>query len=211
MEQPVKVDNRETEHRKIMADKHFKNIIIETLEYGDYVYKDVAIEFKTVKDFIGSVKDKRVFNQAIGMSENYNHHYVIIYGDVGATLRELYRLRHVFTVGQYLGAIASLSQITKVLKVDNEAQAFKLAKALFLKSTDGKNRGIRKQTKRNKNKLIGVLSYIGGINSTRAEKLVNELGINSLDQLLRLSKKDIMSVHGFGEKSAENIIRWLRG
>ena len=210
MKQPVKVDNRETEHRKIMAEKHFDNIIIETLEYGDYVYKDVAVEFKTVKDFIGSVKDKRVFNQAIGMSEMYNHHYVIIYGDVGSALRELYRLRHVFTIGQYIGAVASLSQITRVLKVDNEEQAFKLAKSLFIKSTDGKNRGIRKQTKRNKNKIIGVLSYIGGINNTRAEKLVTELNITSFDRLIRLTKKDIMSVHGFGEKSAENILKWLR-
>lgn len=210
MNEPVKVDNRETQHRKKMAEKHFEDIIIEKLEYGDYVYKDVAVEFKTVQDFIGSVKDRRVFNQAIGMNEEYAHNYVIIYGNVSSALRELYRLRHRFTIGQYLGAVASLSQITHVIHVENEAQAFKLTKSLFLKSTDGKNRGIRKQTNNNENKIIGVLSYIGGINNARAEKLVDELNITSFEKLLQLKKEDITSVYGFGEKTADNIIRWLR-
>ena len=206
----VFVDNRETEHRKKLAEKHFDEVQIKQLLYGDYAYKDVGLEFKTVKDFIGSVKDKRIFNQAIGMSEIYNHHYVIIYGDVGSALRELYRLRHVFTIGQYLGAIASLSQITHVLKVDNEAQAFKLAKSLFKKSTDGKNRSVRKSSIKEENKIIGVLSYIGGINSTRAEKLINEFDIKTLEQLICLSEDDIKSVHGFGDKTAKSIVSWLK-
>lgn len=211
MKQPVKVDSRETKHRKKMAKTHFEDIVIEQLDYGDYVYKDVALEFKTVKDFIGSVKDKRVFNQAIGMNEKYTNHYVIIYGNVSSTLRELYRLRHKFTVGQYLGAVASLSQITHVLHVENESQAFKLGKSLFMKATDGKNRAIRKQTNTNENKIIGVLSYIGGINNSRAETLVEELNINTFEQLLQITEKDIKSVYGFGDKTARNIMLWLKG
>ena len=206
----VFVDHRETEHRKEMAEKHFDEVQIKQLLYGDYVYKDVGIEFKTVKDFIGSVKDKRVFNQAIGMDGLYNHHYVIIYGDVSSTLRELYRLRHVFTIGQYLGAIASLSQITKVLKVDNETQAFKLARSLFEKSTDGKNRNVKKPSSNSSNKIVGVLSYIGGINNARAEKLISELDINTLEDLIRLTEDDIKSVRGFGDKTAKSIVSWLR-
>lgn len=209
-DEPVMVDSRETEHRKKLAKKHFNNITIKQLDYGDYVYKNIAVEFKTVKDFIGSVKEKRIFNQAIGMNEEYSKHYIIVYGNVSATLRELYRLRHVFTIGQYLGAVASLSQVTHVLKVDNEAQAFKLAKALFEKSTDGKNRTTKKTNIKNKNKIVGVLSYIGGINSTRAELLVDELDIKTLDDLMQLSEEDICNVKGFGDKTAQNIIKWLK-
>lgn len=210
MDEPVKVDNRETEHRKKLAEKHFEDIQIEQLLYGDYVYKDVAVEFKTVKDFIGSVKDKRVFNQSVGMNEHYRKHYVIIYGDVTKTLRELYHLRHTFTIQQYLGAVASLSQITRVLKVDNEAQAFRLAKSLFEKSTDGKNRTIMKKPKNNENKIVGVLSYIGGINTARAEKLINELDIHTFEELINVTEDDIKSVKGFGDKTAENILLWLK-
>ena len=213
MKEKVIVDSRETEHRKKIAVKTFgkENVIVKQMDYGDYVYKNVAIEFKTVKDFIDSIKDKRIFNQSIGMSEMYDYHYVIIYGDVGKTLNELYRYKHVFTVGQYVGAIASLSQITHVLKVENESQAFKLAKALFKKCTDGKNRSIKSpNVKKHKNKLVGVLSYIGGINATRAEKLIDELGINSFYELINLTEEDIKSVSGFGDKTAKNIVSWLR-
>lgn len=211
MKDTVYVDSRETGHRKKLAQKHFQKTIVKQLDTGDYVYKDVAIEFKTVKDFIGSVKDHRVFNQAVKMNEQYRKHYVIIYGDVGATLRELYRLRHKFTIQQYLGAIASLSQVTQVLKVDNETQAFKLAKSLFQKSTDGKDRTRMKTTgNKKKNRVINVLSCIGGINDTRAEILVNELGIKTLDDLMKLNRQDIMSVKGFGDKTATTILEYLK-
>lgn len=211
MKEPVIVDSRETESRKKKAEKHFENIVVEQLPVGDYVYKDVAIEFKTVEDFIGSIKSRRIYNQAINMSEKFNHHYVIIYGDVTATLKKLYRLNHTFSINSYLGAVASLSQITKVIQVENESQAFKIAKSLFKKSTDGKNRTAKKPVmEKSNNKIVGVLSYVGGINTTRAEKLVDELDITSLEKLFSLTVEDIMSVNGFGVKTAENIVKWLK-
>ncbi len=210
MKEEVKVDSRETDSRKRKAKKHFENIVIEKLDVGDYVYKDVAIEFKTVEDFIGSVKSRRIYNQAINMSEQFNHHYIIVYGDVTGTLKRLYHLKHRFSINSYLGAIASLSQITKVIQVENESQAFKIAKSLFKKSTDGKNRTAKAPSVgKHENKIVTVLSLVGDINSTRAEKLVDELNITSLNGLLNLTEEEITSVYGFGEKTAKNIIKWL--
>ena len=85
-----------------------------------------------------------------------------------------------------------------------------MAKSLFEKSTDGKNRTIPKKPPNNENKIIGVLSYLGGINNTRAEKLVSEFDIHSFEELINLSEEDIKSVKGFGDKTAKNIIRWLK-
>ena len=208
----VRVDSRETEKRKKKARKVFgEDIIIEQLNVGDYVYEDCAVEFKTVSDFIGSVKNKRIYNQAINMSENYAHHYVIIYGDVGKTLYELYRMKHSFTVKQYLGALASLSQITKVLSVENEQQAFSLMKKLFEKSTDGKNRMVKQNIgRKHKNKIVAVLSIIGDINSKRAEQLITALDIRTFTDLTRITYDDIIGVKGFGDKTAQKIIRWIR-
>ena len=208
----VIVDSRETEKRKQKAEKLFgeDNIIIKQLPYGDYVYKNVGVEFKTISDFIGSIKSKRIYNQAIGLSETFTHHYIIIYGDVGYTLNRLYRINHPFTVRQYLGAIASLSQITTVIHVDNESQAFQLTKALFEKCTDGKNRKVKTPTSKSKNKMIGVLSFIGGINSKRAEKLINELDIKTMLEMIMLTEEDIKKVDGFGDKTAKSIVKYLR-
>lgn len=211
MEYPVIVDSRETKHRKKKAEKVFgkNNILIKQLKVGDYVYRDVGIEFKTVDDFTSSVKNHRIYNQAINLSETFNHHYIIIYGDVSSTLRRLYRINHPFSVKQYLGAIASLSQITSILHVDNESQAFQLTKSLFEKCTDGKNRRVQKPLEKHDNKLVSVLSMIGGINTTRAEELISELGIKTLQDLCDLTVEDIKSVRGFGDKTANNIVRWL--
>ena len=206
----VIVDSRETSQRKKKAEKIFDEIVIKQLEYGDYVYKDTGVEFKTVSDFISSVKSKRMQNQAVGLRENYNHHYVIIYGDVQKTLRQLYRTRHPFSVNQFLGALASISQITHVLHVDNEMQAFRLTRKLFEKSTDNKNRLVRKPTNNHKNKIVTVLTIIGNINTKRAEQLVNELDIKTVEDLLGLTYEDITSLKGFGDKTAKNILAYLK-
>ena len=206
----VIVDSRETSKRKKKAEKIFDEIEIKQLEYGDYVYKDTGVEFKTVSDFISSVKSKRMQNQAVGLRENYNHHYVIIYGDVQKTLRQLYRTRHPFSVNQFLGALASISQITHVLHVDNEMQAFRLTRKLFEKSTDNKNRLVRKPTNNHKNKIVTVLTIIGNINTKRAERLVNELDIKTVEDLLGLTYEDITSLKGFGDKTAKNILAYLK-
>lgn len=206
----VIVDSRETSKRKKKAEKIFDEIVIKQLEYGDYVYKDTGVEFKTVSDFISSVKSKRMQNQAVGLRENYNHHYVVIYGDVQKTLRQLYRTRHPFSVNQFLGALASISQITHVLHVDNEMQAFRLTRKLFEKSTDNKNRLVRKPTSNHKNKIVTVLTIIGNINTKRAEQLVNELDIKTVEDLLGLTYEDITSLKGFGDKTAKNILAYLK-
>lgn len=206
----VIVDSRETSKRKKKAEKIFDEIVIKQLEYGDYVYKDTGVEFKTVSDFISSVKSKRMQNQAVGLRENYNHHYVIIYGDVQKTLNQLYRTRHPFSVNQFLGALASISQITHVLHVDNEMQAFRLTRKLFEKSTDNKNRLVRKPTNNHKNKIVTVLTIIGNINTKRAEQLVNELDIKTVEDLLGLTYDDITSLKGFGDKTAKNILAYLK-
>lgn len=206
----VIVDSRETSKRKKKAEKIFDEIVIQQLEYGDYVYKDTGVEFKTVSDFISSVKSKRMQNQAVGLRENYNHHYVVVYGDVQKTLNQLHRTRHPFSVKQYLGALASISQITHVLHVDNEMQAFRLTKKLFEKSTDNKNRLVRKPTSKHKNKIVTVLTIIGNINTKRAEMLVNELNIKTVEDLLGLTYENITSLKGFGDKTARNILAYLK-
>ena len=143
------------------------------------------------------------------------HHYIIVYGDVSKTLDRLYRIGHSFSIKSYLGALASVSQITPVLCVDNENQAFTLAKSLFEKCTDGKNRKARtpiidRKKQKHQNKMVTILSLIGDINSTRAEKLINELKIQTFNDLINITEEDIKKVKGFGDKTAKNIVEYLK-
>ena len=217
MNDTVYIDSRETEKRKKRAERLWgeENIEIKKMKCGDYVYKDVGIEFKTVDDFIGSIRDGRIYRQAVSLDETFRKHYIIIYGNVTETLDRRYRIGHSFSMKSYLGAIASVSQITPILCVENENQAFTLANALFEKSTDGKNRKAKKPTidkkaMKHKNKLVGVLSFVGDINSTRAEKLINELNLKTFEDIINLTEDDIKTVKGFGDKTARNIVEYLK-
>ncbi len=205
------VDSRETKERKHKAEKLFKSIEIKQLESGDYVYEDkVAVELKTAKDFINSVKSKRIYEQAVRMAETYPHHYIIVYGDMQSAMNEMRYLKHKFSVNQLIGSLSSLSQITNVLQVANESQAFKLMKSLFAKSTDGKNRMVVKPKAKSRNKMIGIVMYLGGMNVDKATKLVNQNNIENLSDLLELEREDIESIKGIGNKTSSKMMRWLK-
>lgn len=205
----VIVDNRETQKRKDRAKKIFDKIEIKKLDSGDYVYKDIAIELKTTDDFISSVRDKRVFNQSKRMINTYKDSYVIIYGNMTKSIKKTKYFNRYFSVKNYLGALASLSQIIKVLKVENESQAFTLMKKIFEKGTDGKNRNVIK-IKQNENKILGFIMYLGNINSKKATMIIKQNKIKTLEDLININEKDLTKIKGIGKKTANKIITNLR-
>ena len=80
----VFIDSRETDRIK-PAMFHFSlnnDISVEELETGDYIFeedgKQVVFEYKTMSDFINSVSEGRVFNQAIDQQNQFDHHFVIL-------------------------------------------------------------------------------------------------------------------------------------
>lgn len=58
-------------------------VIYDNLSVGDYVISDeIAIERKSVEDFVNSVFDKRFFDQAKRLSDAYERPFIIIEGDM---------------------------------------------------------------------------------------------------------------------------------
>ena len=97
----VKIDSREKNRIK-QATQYFKEqgleVTVEELEVGDYIFTDgndsVVFEFKLVADFIASIQDGRVFNQCIEQSENFNHHFCIIHGDLATRSKCIAMTKH---------------------------------------------------------------------------------------------------------------------
>jgi ERCC4-related helicase len=86
------VDNRE--HGNTVEELHElgATIKLKNLEVGDFILSDdVAAEKKEVKDFVASLLDRRLFNQAIEMKRNFDKPLFIIEGN----LDELYESRNV--------------------------------------------------------------------------------------------------------------------
>ena len=60
------------------------SVSIEELDTGDYIFEEngqkAVFEYKTMPDFINSVMEGRVFNQAIDQQREFANHFVIIEG-----------------------------------------------------------------------------------------------------------------------------------
>jgi ERCC4-type nuclease len=88
----VQIDNREPievvrAFERLKSElKIKKNIDVELevlqLFSGDVVIDKVVFERKNALDFIGSITDKRLKNQAAKMSLNFNHIYYVIVGNI---------------------------------------------------------------------------------------------------------------------------------
>ena len=115
----VTIDSRE--QSRIPSAKTYYNsqkyeVEIKELPIGDYLFtnennEQVVFEFKTIPDFINSIQNGRVFNEAINQAENYNHHFVIIHGNEYTRTKciEMSKNWRPVTIFQYIGAIASLN------------------------------------------------------------------------------------------------------
>ena len=82
----ILIDSREKQ-RKIRAADFFAgkghSSTIKSLDVGDYVFSDrVVFEYKEIGDFMSSVINESVFNEAANQALVYPFHYVIIVGEM---------------------------------------------------------------------------------------------------------------------------------
>jgi DNA excision repair protein ERCC-4 len=210
----VQIDNREQDRIKT-AKEYYKSQGLEVeiceLEIGDYLFDNqVVFEFKTISDFVSSIQNGKIFNQAINQSENYDYHYVIIQGDEHARAKALSISKHYQEVSYfgYLGAIASLNRYTTVIESYSpfiqEAYYRMLIQA---RKCIQKKPIVKKFPRKDKNVCFNYLAYcVYGISGKKAQKIVDELKIKTLEDLLYLEHDKLTSVEGIGEKLADRII-----
>ena len=187
---------------------------VTNLQIGDYIFDNkVVFEFKTIADFVASIQDNRVFNEAINQAENYDYHFVIIQGDEATRAKALAMSRnyHEITYFGYLGAISSLNRYTTVI----ESYSPFINEAYYRMQITAKkclqNKPIvKKFTKKHKNSCMNYLTYcVYGLNWKRANDIVNTLDLHTLEDLLNVTHQQLTSVPGIGDKMADRIIDTL--
>ena len=189
-------------------------VTVKEEQIGDYIFTDgnesVVFEFKTISDFVSSIQDGRVFNQAINQSENYDYHYVIIYGDEHTRARALAMSKHYreVTYFQYLGAIASLNRYTTVIESYSPYITEAYYRMLVTARKCLSNKPIvKKFPKKHKNPAYNYLCYcVYGVNSKIATKIVSQLELNTLEDILYLDHEKLLKINGIGTKLADRII-----
>ena len=217
----VTIDSREKDRIK-QATRYFKEqgleVTVEELEIGDYIFTNgedsVVFEFKLISDFIASIQDGRVFNQCIEQSENFNHHFCIIHGDLATRSKCIAMTKNYrqVTIFQYLGAIASINKYSTVIETFspfvNESfyrMIIQAKKCLSKKPT------VKKFPHKDKNPALNFLMYtIYGINAKKAHAIVEAYDLKTLSDLQELTIEKLIAVDGIGQKNAERIIKAIK-
>lgn len=108
---------------------------VRTLDIGDYVIGEYAIERKTTHDFLSSLYGGRLFEQAERISSSYKTYLLIVEGDIQEVLSDLKNPR------VFWGALLSLALKFgfKVFFTLNRDQTAELLRVLASKTTKGRS------------------------------------------------------------------------
>lgn len=197
----------------ILCDRREKDVIenlkkmeavvkVTNLEIGDFVCSDrVVVERKSYRDFLSSIVDGRIFEQAESMKESYRKPFIIIEGYAEGNVSE----------NSVKAAIASLAIRFEVSLIstrnprDTALTIFWIAKKE--QSELGRKLGFRKKIRKKGNEREKIVSSLPGISTKLAKRLLEKFG--SVEKVFTASETELKKVRGIGEITARKIRRLL--
>lgn len=202
--------------QKYFGEELHLDVEVTNLEVGDYVFDNkVAVEYKTMSDFISSIQNNRVFNEAINQAENYDWHYVLIQGNEHDRSKCLAMTKHYQPVNlfQFHGAIASINRYSTVIECYSPFINEAFYKMYIQAKKDLSNKPIIKKFERKeKNAAFNYLAYcVYGVSAKRANDIVQALDLHTLEDLLYLDCDKLTNIDGIGPKLANKIINTIQG
>jgi len=193
------------DYRETVLFKYFKDATIENLPIGDIIENGFCIERKSPKDFLSSILNHHVFNQAINLHDNYPERCVII---VEADLKSLVDTIHFsgipnITIEGVRGAIASLYIKYKVpvLLASNRHGFVEMVNKLLEKNNESKEELVFIESpisKRKANYKLQILMQIPKIGYKKAQKILDHYAtfenLKIMDRPKGVSETDINNI-----------------
>ena len=182
-------------------------IITDNLPVGDYsVSKDVAIERKTINDFISSIIEGRLFDQ-IDRLRKVPRPYLVIEG----TYSEVYKRK--FSENAFWAAIISLTEYGIFVVHTNSAEEtatfiYNLGRRVQESEKRGEiPKGLRPNIKKKKRDeyglAISILTSLPHIGDKKAKEILRKFG--SLRRFFNAKQQDIEAL--LGEKRGRDVYR----
>ncbi|MEM5879670.1 MAG: ERCC4 domain-containing protein [Candidatus Aenigmatarchaeota archaeon] len=174
------------------------------LECGDFICsKRVAIERKSYDDFISSIVDGRIFEQASELKKNFEKPIILIEGYSTREINEnsLKAAIASLLIDFGISLISTRNQLDTaktiywIAKKEQEEKKFALAFKIGKKPEDGK-----------KIKEF-IVSSIPGISTVLSKRLLEKFG--SVEKVFSASEEELKSVKGIGKKLAKKIKKIL--
>jgi len=209
----IVIDDREGQGKNaIKFQKYFKELEIdakiERLPVGDIVEneKGICIEHKSISDFNGSIKDKRIFEQAENMKLNYTCNYIIIVGTFKKLFFEKQEFMHM-NVHVLLGAMASLTAKygIPVMTVDNDKQMIYLITKLMEKQGQPVEFVNRIQFT-DKDVYTNMMSTIPGVGYKKAKAILDKM---TFEEILMDDGTKLKEIKGIGDVLCQNVKKYV--
>ena len=196
---------------------------IEMLEVGDYLFDDqVVFEYKEISDFMSSVLNESLFNEAANQSLRYPFHYVVIVGDVKDYVKSRWGFskskwkgdypKYILSnYSRYYGALRRLRTFTTPIECFDEKQAFYEMLLQSIKCLDGKSKyysNVSRQVE-SQDPVDVLLCSSKGVSIKKAEAIRKTCNVNNLYDLMNLTVNDLRRVDGIGEKVSSNIYEFV--
>lgn len=215
----VLVDDRENERVDYALSMYSPfNPIKKHLDVGDYIFKghngvEVVFEYKEEDDFITSItgENNHLHNQTYEMITNFDYTFIMVQCE---DLRKLLNDRY-YKTGQDIsfqqvnGATSEFNTVSTVLYAQTRYQAFDMMMRQAGKMIERKPFKY-KYGKKSRNVALNYLSAMKGVGK-RADNIVETLNLSTVEDLLNVTKEELLQVDLIGEKTANMILSYIRG
>ncbi len=196
------VDSREFKSR-VVRELFKSGVKIQSMKLmiGDYLIGEkICVERKSVKDFVDSLVDKRIFEQLRKMKEYYEKPVLIIEGE-----KDWYGVRkvHPNAIRGLLSSIAVDYEIP-IIKSKNDYDTSQIIKSLGERMEKKPKPFIKKDKPvLMKDVQESILSMIPGVGVKSAKNLLKTF--KTLKKISNSSIEELCSVEGIGEKIGKEI------
>ena len=184
-------------------------VAVEALPVGDYLLSErVAVERKTVSDFLASLTKKRLYRQLDALKENFARPLILIEG------RDLYGIRkiHPDVIRSALALIAVEYGFPVIFTADARDTAGFLYAAASQEQLGRKQklslRGEKKPMLLEERQRY-VVESLPQIGPELAERLLKHFG--SVDRIVRATEEELQAVPRIGAKKAREIRKVFTG
>lgn len=172
------------------------------LETGDYILSSsCVVERKTAQDFVISITDGRLFNQAGKMLLNYKRIIFLIEGDIFAT-------RSSIQTEALIGAVSYLSVILgcSVVHYRTPKMAARILNRMAMHATEGLTYDVafrRGKIAPGKAEALFAIEGYAGVGPSTAKKILNHF--RSSFAFVNASVEQLMQVKGIGANKAQRM------
>jgi DNA excision repair protein ERCC-4 len=206
----ITVDDRERNCGVIEALRDFEEVILDVrrIPVGDYVVdKKIVIERKSLRDFVLSIMQGRLFRQAMALKKSGMHPILILEGTT----------KNIASFGlkreSIQGAIITVSVIMGIplLRSKDSGETAKLIIMTSKQVNRSDSRGISRGGCRPKDRRgmqLFILQSLPHVGPVKAAQLIERFG--SIEAVMEANSEELASIYGIGEKSASDIRNILR-